>query len=473
MNSDSNSNETRITTALLLAAGTGSRLLPLTKESPKCLTLVSGVSILARLVENLRLQGFKKLVVVTGHLSSIIKDFLGTKCNGMDVEYIHSPLYKTTNNIYSLWTVREKMTEPFVLIESDLVFDSSLLDEMVYPDRLAVASIADWMNGTTVITDDNNKVLEFNRDVLSIDNKIKYKTVNIYSFSCESWRKISIRLDEHIAQGKVNGYYETVFAELVNENSLSLESVSFDEKSWYEIDTSGDLVEAVKLFPTSSSQSLNKTEIKISKNEIPLDANLSMVSFIADLPNICTLFGLLCSTLGIYFAITGQVYFAVIGMVWAVFFDWLDGLIASKLKNRIRKHREFGAQLDSLIDIVSFGVLPATILLSYGEFNPWFLPGAFMIIAACAIRLSYFNIFGLTNGKYYTGLPVDNNGLIIALAFLFENQFSREFFSLVLYMLIIITIIFNLSSYQIPKFSKKAIYGVVSFCILVTVYLGI
>ena len=252
MNSSNNSKGIRITTALLLAAGTGSRLLPLTNTSPKCLTLVSEISILERLVENLRLQGFKKIVVVTGHLSFVIEDFLGTKYNGMDIEYIHSPLYKTTNNIYSLWIVREKMTEPFVLIESDLVFDSRLLNEMVYPDRIAVASIADWMNGTTVLTNGDNKVLEFNKDVLPIGNKVKYKTVNIYSFSVESWKTISKRLDEHITEGKVNGYYEIVFAELVYEKALSLESVSFDSQNWYEIDTSEDLAEAVKLFPVSS-----------------------------------------------------------------------------------------------------------------------------------------------------------------------------------------------------------------------------
>ena len=249
----------RITTALLLAAGTGSRLLPLTKESPKCLTLVNDISILARLVENLRIQGFKKLVVVTGHLSAIIEDFLGTKCNGMTIEYVHSPLYKTTNNIYSLWTVGEKMTEPFVLIESDLVFDSSLLDEMVYPDRLAVASIKGWMNGTTVIINDDKKVIEFNKDVSPLANKTKYKTVNIYSFSCESWNKIAQRLDKHITEGKVNGYYETVFSELVHENAIALEAVSFDKKDWYEIDNSGDLAEAVKLFPESDSS--NETEV--------------------------------------------------------------------------------------------------------------------------------------------------------------------------------------------------------------------
>lgn len=212
---------------------------------------------------------------------------------------------------------------------------------------------------------------------------------------------------------------------------------------------------------------------KVNNNKIPSAPKLSMMSFILDLPNICTLFGLLSVTLGVYFAVTEHVYFAVIGMVWAVFFDWLDGLIASKLKNRIGKHREFGAQLDSLVDMVSFGVLPAIILLSYSGFNSWFIPGAFAIIASCAIRLSYFNVYGLSNGKHYTGLPVDNNGLIVAFAFFFEKAFNEEIFSTGLYILILITVLLNLSSLQIPKFSKKAIFGILAFSIFITIYLGI
>jgi len=239
----------RITTALLLAAGTGSRLLPLTQDAPKCLTMVSEISILGRLVENLRLQGFKKLVVVTGYLSASIKDFLGTTYHDMTIEYVHSPLFKTTNNIYSLWVARNIIQEPFVLLESDLVFDHSLLSEMTYPDRLAVAGIRDWMNGTTVTIDAKQKVMKFIKDTLPYQGDTKYKTVNIYSFSLESWKIISKRLDEHIADGKVNGYYETVFSELASEGLLSLKAVLFDKKPWYEIDTIGDLTEAVKLFP--------------------------------------------------------------------------------------------------------------------------------------------------------------------------------------------------------------------------------
>jgi len=260
MNLNSHQEANRITTALLLAAGTGSRLLPLTQESPKCLTLVSEISILGRLVENLTLQGFKKLVIVTGHLSDSIEDFLGTKYNDMIIEYVHSPFYKTTNNIYSLWMVREMMTEPFVLLESDLVFDHLLLNDMIYPDRLAVAGIKDWMNGTTVIINADQKVMGFKSDTHPSQHEVKYKTVNIYSFSSASWQKISQRLDKHIREGKMNGYYETVFSELVDEGLLSLQAVSFDKKAWYEIDTIDDLAEAVKLFP----KEIYKTTMKKS-----------------------------------------------------------------------------------------------------------------------------------------------------------------------------------------------------------------
>lgn len=199
---------------------------------------------------------------------------------------------------------------------------------------------------------------------------------------------------------------------------------------------------------------------------------LSMISFITDLPNICTLLGLLSALLGIYFATQGQIYFAVIGGTWAVLFDWLDGLIASKMKNRTDDHRAFGGQLDSLVDIVSFGVLPAIILLSYANYDPWYIPGAFAIVAACAIRLSYFNVYGLTGGKTYTGLAVDYNGLMVSLAFLFESFFSQTVFSIGLYILMMAVVSLNLSSIQIPKFSKKFLYGIAAYVIAVSIYLG-
>jgi len=239
----------RITTALLLAAGTGNRLYPLTQNLPKCLTLVNEKSILERLVISLKQQGFKRLVIVTGHQGNCISEFLGTIYEGMTIEYIFSPLYKITNNIYSLWMAREIINEPFTLIESDLVFDESLLDGMCYPNRIAVANMQAWMNGTTVTVDQTQFVKKFQKGTTEAYDDIRYKTVNIYSFSLSSWHAIVVRLDQYISVGRVHNYYETVFAEMVADGSLCFKAVSFDYKPWYEIDTIADLAEAEKLFP--------------------------------------------------------------------------------------------------------------------------------------------------------------------------------------------------------------------------------
>ncbi len=253
---DSNHDNGCVTTALLLAAGTGSRLYPLTQSMPKCLTMVNGASILERLVFVLNQHGFKRLVIVTGHLEHCIREFLGTRAGSVTIEYIFSPLYETTNNIYSLWMAREHIHEPFLLIESDLVFDGSLLDDMCYPDRIAVARMQPWMNGSTVTVNQFKQVKAFQSGAASLLNEIRYKTVNIYSFSRFSWLAIAKRLDRYISAGRVHDYYESVFADMVADGALSLQTISFDSKPWYEIDTIADLAETEKLFSADTYETI-------------------------------------------------------------------------------------------------------------------------------------------------------------------------------------------------------------------------
>jgi choline kinase len=175
-----------ITTALLLAAGTGSRLHPLTLDAPKCLTEVSGEPILGRLVDNLRLQGITRLVVVTGYLDHCIHDFLEQNAADMQLDYVFNPVYRTTNNIYSLWLAREVIDEPFVLVESDLVFEDSMLTPMLVPDTIAISNTLPWMNGTVVELNADKSVKAFHVSH-NVDDVRQYKTVNIYSLSTQSW----------------------------------------------------------------------------------------------------------------------------------------------------------------------------------------------------------------------------------------------------------------------------------------------
>ena len=238
----------RITTALLLAAGTGSRLRPLTLDAPKCLTEVSGEPILARLLDNLRVQGIKRLVVVTGYLDHCVREYLEENAADMQLEYVFNPVYKTTNNIYSLWLAKKAIEEPFVLIESDLVFEASMLEPMLVPDRIAVSNILPWMNGIMVELNADKAVKAFHVSH-DVDDERRYKTVNICSLSTQSWQRVIARLDRYIEDGRVNEYYETVFADMVADGSLEFDAVLFNEKKWYEIDAMEDLHQAELMFP--------------------------------------------------------------------------------------------------------------------------------------------------------------------------------------------------------------------------------
>ena len=183
----------------------------------------------------------------------------------------------------------------------------------------------------------------------------------------------------------------------------------------------------------------------------------TILSYVKDIPNLCSLAGLSCTILAIYFSILGIYHAAMIGMIWAVAFDWADGLIARRMEGRTGNDRAFGGQLDVLIDIVSYGVAPAILLLNYGKFDPIFLLGAFLMLAASAIRLSYFSVFGLAGGSKYTGLALDNNNIILVFIFLFEGIYSGEVFSIILYISGLGLAALNVSEIKTPKLSGNPI----------------
>ena len=125
-----------------------------------------------------------------------------------------------------------------------------------------------------------------------------------------------------------------------------------------------------------------------------------------------------------------------------------------------------------MIDIVSFGIFPAILLLSYGDYSLWFLLGAFVIVAASPIRLSYFNVYGLIDSKTYKGFPLDNNVLILAFVFLFESFVTQSAFSILIYALLMLLSALNVSSIPTPKFGGKWINVLVAYVLVLTLIFG-
>ncbi len=199
-----------------------------------------------------------------------------------------------------------------------------------------------------------------------------------------------------------------------------------------------------------------------------------ILSYVRDIPNICSFTGLGCSLLAIYFIILGNYSAAMIGMIWAVAFDWADGLIARRMKGRTGADRSFGGQLDLLIDVVSYGVTPAILILSYGKFDPIFLPVVFVMLVTGVTRLSYFSTFGLDDSANYTGLAIDNNSLFLVFVFLFESLFSQGVFAVVLCISGLGLAALNVSQIKTPKLSGKPVnvFILAAYTIGVTIFYG-
>jgi choline kinase len=127
--------------AVILAAGTGCRLKPLTDASPKCLIDVGGRSILDRMLRALADSGVAHAVVVTGHLADRIDASIAASGLGIEVATVTNPAYATTNNAASLAAARSAIGDrSFLLCDGDVVFTRNPFPGLLAaPDACAVA----------------------------------------------------------------------------------------------------------------------------------------------------------------------------------------------------------------------------------------------------------------------------------------------------------------------------------------------
>ncbi len=137
---------------------------------------------------------------------------------------------------------------------------------MLQPDRIAVAKLQPGMDGTTVTINKQQKVGAFFDGAHKRDNK-HYKTVNIYSLSRQTWQLMRKKLDLQISANLVNGYYETVFADMVSEGSLAFSPVLFDHKRWHEIDNHVDLKAAERMCTLNRQSTVRETATVLTKHK--------------------------------------------------------------------------------------------------------------------------------------------------------------------------------------------------------------
>ncbi len=149
---------------------------------------------------------------------------------------------------------------------------------------------------------------------------------------------------------------------------------------------------------------------------------------------ILTYIGFACGAVGIYFSAGGKTNMALLMLLLAGLCDMFDGKIAKTKTDRTEPEKRFGIQIDSLSDMVCFGVLPPAIAFSSGLTSPIHIAIYVCYSLGALIRLAYFNVTEeerqqktSERRKVYEGLPVTSSALIIPLLFGFQHDLAAAF----------------------------------------------
>ena len=254
--------------AIILAAGMGSRLKALTKDNPKCMVKVNGETLIERVLSQLDKCNLEEIILVLGYKKEVLKEYINNLGIETKILYIDNDIYDKTNNIYSLYMAKEEMFKnDILLLESDLIFDDSILKNLTADSNKNMAVIASyepWMDGTCVKLDNENNIIDFITSKKFDFNNTKdlYKTVNVYKFSKE-FNKCYIKfLEAYLSSNGENQYYETVLETMINVLPNELKGfVLNDNQKWYEIDDKQDLDIAESIF-SSDDEKLKKLQVR-------------------------------------------------------------------------------------------------------------------------------------------------------------------------------------------------------------------
>lgn len=217
--------------AIILAAGLGSRLKPLTKEVPKPLVKVNGLSLIERQIYLLKEAGICEIVIVIGYMSDKFK-FLEKKYN---VKLIYNNKYKEYNNIYSLYLAQDYLNNTYIL-EGDVYLTKNLfIENLKHSTYFAVKK--EMYENEWVLKYDNKKRLE---EIYIGYEKGAYVMSGISYWNIDDTKVIKDKLNKLIKNKNFkNLYWDDIVRKEVKNFNINVEEVDFN--CVYEIDTVEDL----------------------------------------------------------------------------------------------------------------------------------------------------------------------------------------------------------------------------------------
>lgn len=277
--------------AIVLAAGVGSRLEPLTDEQPKCLTHVGGMTILERLLRAFESAGLEEVVIVTGYRAPMIDAFVRSRHWAIPVRTVTNERYDETNNLYSFSLAVQDLTPmAAILCNADIVIDDGIVTKLMADPRPNLIACKPG-----VYIEESMKVVARADDTLAaiaktITPEDAYGvSIDIYKFSARSITALFERAQAAINDTTgTNAWMETAIDTLLANQTIAAYPLSIETLRWVEVDNIGDLVQADQLFAKFARMAEARPAIALDMDGTtlldgrPLDGACEAIQWLAD-----------------------------------------------------------------------------------------------------------------------------------------------------------------------------------------------
>ncbi len=267
-----NSNPTK---AIILSAGQGRRLLPLTEDTPKCLLSVADKPVIAWQIDALIDAGIDSITIVGGFQIGKVEALIAQRYAAYpEIRVCFNPFYEVADNLASCWIVRDRMEGDFVLINGDTLFETALVSHVLQSEYAPITLSVDYK---AAFDEDDMKVeLATDKWVRHVSKLLTPEQSHAESIGFIYFRREGATLFRNaVAQAlrdpnKLKSWYLAIIDQLAGQHQVNSRSVQGFK--WCEIDFIQDLQRAERLFSTSDSEINHCQHDKSSSREtiIPL-----------------------------------------------------------------------------------------------------------------------------------------------------------------------------------------------------------
>ena len=231
--------------ALILAAGMGSRLAPLTDNYPKALIPVNGKPILVKQIENLSGNGINDITVIAGYKAEVLKKVISGLFPDVNIVINHD--YLTTNNMYSAYLGRGPMgNDDFIMMNGDVFFDNSIIRTLRGHDseNAVVTDIGRYLEESMKVMSRKGRLAKISKNIAKAD--ALGTSIDVYKLSCNGGKVFFDKCEMFIREKKqLNLWSEVALEEIMS--VIPFFACPLDGR-WIEIDNKDDLLKAEKMF---------------------------------------------------------------------------------------------------------------------------------------------------------------------------------------------------------------------------------